>query len=201
VYAHLTTSGGSASATGIGDIAFSVFVWEAPTLLLFGRQLFQRLDLDVVAPTGKYAGSALVSIGSNVWSVNPYYAFTWLATDRIETSWRIHYLWNSTNNAPAPPYEATSIQPGQAIHFNAAASIAVVRAFRVGVAGYFLRQITDSRANDRAVAGSQEQVAGVGPGFVASSGALQFGMNAYSEFAAQNRPRGTRAAAVAMTVW
>ena len=37
--------------------------------------------------------------------------------------------------------------------------IAVVPAFRIGVAGYFLRQITDSQANGRAVAGSREQVA------------------------------------------
>jgi hypothetical protein len=201
VYAHLTTPGGSGSATGVGDITFSPLVWQAPTLRLFGGQFFQRLDLDIVAPTGKYSSSELVSVGSNIWSVNPYYAFTWLATDRIETSWRLHYLWNSTNDAPAPPYEATSIQPGQAIHFNGAASIAVVPAFRVGAAGYFLRQITDSRANGRAVAASQEQVAALGPGFLISIGALQLGMNAYSEFAVENRPRGTRATAVAMTAW
>ena len=201
VYAHVTTPAGSGSATGIGDITFSAFVWQAPTLKLFGRQFFQRLDLDVVAPTAKYVSSALVSVGSNVWSVNPYYAFTWLVTDRLETSWRLHYLWNSSNDAPGPAYQATRIQPGQAIHFNGAASIAVAPAFRVGVAGYVLRQITDSRANGHAVAGSPEQVVGLGPGFLASIGALQLGMNAYSELAVENRPRGTRATAVAMAAW
>jgi hypothetical protein len=201
VYAHVTTPAGSGSATGVGDVTFSPLVWQAPTLLLFGRQFFQRLDLDVVAPTGQYDRSALVSAGSNLWSVNPYYSFTWLAIDRIETSWRLHYLWNSTNNAPGPAYEATSIQPGQAVHFNGAASYAVVPAFRVGVAGYFLRQFTDSQANGRAVAGSQEQVAAVGPGFLVIIGALQLGMNAYGEFAVENRPQGTRVTAVAMAAW
>ena len=113
VYARLTTPSGSASTTGIGDATFSALVWQAPPLLLVGRQFFQRLDLDVVAPTGQYSSSALLTVGSNLWSVNPYYAFTWLATDRIETSWRLHYLWNSTNNAPSPAYEATSIQFSQ----------------------------------------------------------------------------------------
>jgi hypothetical protein len=93
------------------------------------------------------------------------------------------------NNAPGPACEATSIQPGQAVHFNGAASFAVVPAFRVGVAGYVLRQITDSQANGRAVAGSQEQVAALGPGFLVIIGALQLGTNAYGEFAVENRPR------------
>jgi hypothetical protein len=201
VHARLTTAAGSASTTGIGDITFSALVWQAPPLLLLGRPFFQRLDLDVVAPTGQYASGASITAGSHVWSANPYYAFTWLATDRIETSWRFHYLWNSANNAPAPAYEATNIQPGQAVHFNGAASIAVVPEFRVGVAGYFLCQITESNANGRSVSGSQEQVAALGPGFLAQVGTLQFVANLFTEFAVENRPRGTRASAVVMDVW
>jgi hypothetical protein len=201
VHAHLTAASVSATANGVGDITFSPLVWQAPPLRVFGRQLFQRLDLDVVAPTGQYASSALLTVGSNLWSANPYYAFTLLATDRIETSWRFHYLWNSTNNAPGPAYQATNIQPGQAVHVNGAVSIAVVPEFRVGLAGYFLRQITDSNANGQSVSGSQEQVAGLGPGFMARAGALQFVANAYGEFAVENRPRGTRANVVVMEVW
>jgi hypothetical protein len=201
VHAHLTTPSGSASTTGIGDVTFSALVWQAPPLLLAGRQFFQRLDLDVVAPTGEYVTSAHITAGSNLWSVNPYYAFTWLATDHIETSWRLHYLWNSTNNAPGPGYEAASVQPGQAVHVNGAASIAVVPEFRVGVAGYLLRQLTNSQANARPVPGSQEQVAGLGPGVLAQVGALQFVANVYAEFAVENRPRGIRANAVVMDVW
>ncbi len=153
-------------ATGIGDVTFSALVWQAPPLLVAGRQFFQRLDLDVVAPTGEYVRSAPITAGSNLWSANPYYAFTWLATDRIETSWRLHYLWNSTNNAPGPGYEAANVQPGQAVHVNGAASVAVVPEFRVGVAGYFLRQITESRANGQSrLPGSQSRSSRLGQGF------------------------------------
>jgi len=201
VHAGLTTPSARAITTGIGDVTFSALVWQAPPLLLVGRQFFQRLDFDVVAPTGQYVSRALITAGSNLWSVNPYYAITWLATDRIETSWRFHYLWNSANNAPAPAYEATNIQPGQAVHFNGAASIAVVPEFRVGVAGYFLCQITESNANGRSVSGSQEQVAALGPGFLASVGSFQFMANAYDEFAVENRPRGTRVSVVVLDVW
>ncbi len=201
VYADLATPAGSASTTGVGDLTFSPLVWQAPPLALGAGQLFQRLDLDVVAPTGQYASRALITAGSHLWSVNPYYAFTWLATDGIETSWRLHYLWNSANDAPGPGYEATSIQPGQAIHFNGAASVAVVPELRVGVAGYFLRQMTDSQANGHPISGSQEQVAGLGPGFLAQVGALQVVANVYAEFAVENRPQGTRANAVVMEVW
>jgi hypothetical protein len=201
VSAHLTTPAGSASATGLGDVTFSGLVWQAPPLSVLGRPLFQRFDLDIVAPSGQYAEDAPITAGSNLWSVNPYYAVTWLATDQIETSWRLHYLWNSTNDRPAPAYAARSIQPGQAFHFNGAASVAVVPWFRVGVAGYFLRQTTDSQANGHPIPGSQEQVAGLGPGFLASVGSLQFIANAYGEFAAENRPRGSRADVIVMEVW
>ena len=201
VYVGVTTPSGSASATGIGDITFSPLVWQAPPVRLVGRPFFQRLDLDVVAPTGQYARDAVLTVGSNLWSVNPYYAFTWLATDRVETSWRIHYLWNSRNDAPSPAYGAASLQPGQAVHFNGAASIAVVPAFRVGVAGYFLRQLTDSKADGQAVSGSKEQVAALGPGFLVQVRAVMVVANVYGELAVENRPRGTRANAVVMAVW
>jgi hypothetical protein len=201
VYAHVTTPAGGGEATGVGDLTFSPLVWQAPSLRLAGRRLSQRVDLDIVAPTGQYERNALVTVGSHVWTMNPYYAITWFVTDRVETSWRFHYLWNSTNDAPSSAYDATSIQPGQAIHFNGAASIALVGWLRVGIAGYFLRQITDSKANGRPVPGSEEQVAALGPGVLASLGAFLLVANAYGEFAVENRPWGARGNVVALKVW
>ncbi len=201
VYASVTTPVGSGSAGGVGDITFSPVIWQAPNTTVLGRPFFQFVNLDVVAPTGEYKSSALVTAGSNVWSFNPFYSFTWLLTDRLEASWRLHYLWNSANNSPGPGYGATSIQPGQAVHFNGAASFEIVPWLRAGVAGYFLRQITDSRANGVAVPGSLEQVAAIGPGLVASAGRIQFVSNGYAEFAAENRSEGLRLSAYAMGVW
>lgn len=201
VAVRLTTPTASASTAGMGDVTFSPLVWQAPTVRILGHDVFQRLDLNIVAPTGDYDRHALVTAGNNVWSVNPYYAFTWIATKRIETSWRLHYLWNSTNRAPGPGYQATSIQPGQAVHLNGAVSVEIVPGLRVGAAGYYLRQITDSEANRRAVPGSQEQVAALGPGLLASAGSLQLIVNGYREFAAENRSEGVRLNAYVMRVW
>jgi hypothetical protein len=200
-YARLSTSMASDNTTGLGDVTFSPLVWQAGMVHLFGREVFQRLDLDIVAPTGDYNRNALVTAGNNVWSVNPYYAFTWLATKRIETSWRVSYLWNSTNHAPGPGYEAATIQPGQAIHVNGAVSAEITPTLRVGVAGYALKQITDAEANGRAVLGSLEQVAALGPGLLASAGKFQLMANGYWELAAQNRSEGVRLNASVMRAW
>jgi hypothetical protein len=201
VYASVTTPVGRGTVGGVGDITFSPLVWQAPETAVLGHPFFQFVDLDVVAPTGEYTRNAVVTAGSNVWSFNPFYAFTWLLTDRFETSWRLHYLWNSANHSPGPGYGATSIQPGQAVHFNGAASFAVGPWLRTGVAGYFLRQLTDSRPNGLAVPGSLEQVAAIGPGLLASARPIQFVLNGYVEFAAENRSEGLRLSAFAMGVW
>ena len=201
VFLDLTTPMGKASTTGAGDITFSPVVFQAPNTTLFGRKFLHRLDLDVNAPTGQYRRDALANGGSHVWSLNPYYSFTWFLSERLETSWRIHYLWNSVNEEPGPGYMATTIQPGQAIHSNAAASFAVAGPLRTGAAGYFLQQITDSRADGRAVAGSKERVVALGPGLFAMTGSTQLIANAYWEFAVENRPEGARFNVCAIHVW
>jgi hypothetical protein len=199
----LTTPAGEARATGVGDLTFSPLVFQAPNLRLLGRPFFHRFDVDVNAPTGQYRRDAPVSVGSHLWSLNPYYAFTWLPFERIETSWRLHYLWNSANDAAGPGYGATTIQPGQAVHVNGAVSVEVAGSVRAGVAGYVLQQITDSLADGRPVAGSRERVAALGPGIdvFASGGATQLTANAYWEFAVENRPAGGRLNLVALHVW
>ena len=44
-------------------------------------------------------------------------------------------------------------------------------------------------------------MAAIGPGLLASAGPLQFVLNGYAEFAAENRPEGLRMSAYAMFVW
>jgi hypothetical protein len=199
----VATPAGEARVVGVGDLTFSPLVFQAPDLKLLGRPFFHRLDVDLNAPTGQYQRDAVVNVGSHVWSLNPYYAFTWLPLDRVETSWRVHYLWSSANDAAGASYGATTIQPGQAIHVNGAVSVEVAGSVRAGVAGYILQQITDSLADGRPVAGSRERVAALGPGLdvFANGGRTQLTANAYWEFAVENRPAGARLNLVALHVW
>ena len=67
----------------------------------------------------------------------------------------------------------------------------MVSPLRAGVAGYFLQQTTDARANGEPVAGSRERVAALGPGLMAIAAGAQILAPAYWEFAAVNRPTGS----------
>jgi hypothetical protein len=133
-----------------------------------------------------------VNVGSNVFSINPYYAFTLFLILRLETSWRVHYLWNSETTDPNRMFQTGSVRPGQAVHFNAALSYEVWPGVRAGLAGYYLKQITNARINGHSVPDSQEQVGAIGPGLLMSGKGLSLYLNAFFEVGAENRPQGTK---------
>ena len=179
--------------TGLGDLSFSPFILQWTDRTLFGRPIDQRFNLSFTVPTGSYRGDRSVNLGTNVVSVNPYYAFTWLIDERWETSWRFHYLWVSANDDPNPAYEADRIQAGQAIHFNGAVSYAFTPRVRVGLAGYYLKQMTNQKIDGRTESGSKERVAGIGLGLTLQhDNGLTLTLNSYVEFGAENRTEGTR---------
>ena len=190
-YLRVQSPGGAASTSGVGDLTFGPLVFQLPELALLGRPFSSRFSLDITAPTGRYDSSALVNVSNHVWSVDPYYALTWLLTDKLETSFRLHYSWSSTNSDPGAGYEATTIQPGQSFHMNAGASYQAAPPLRVGIAGYFLQQTTDARANGQPVAGSRERVAALGPGVMVIAAGAQILATAFWEFAVENRPAGS----------
>jgi len=144
------------------------------------------------SPVCAYSRDSTVNVGSNLFSINRYYAFTLILTPRLETSWRIHYLWNSENTDPNPMFQAANVQPGQAVHFNAALPYEVWPGVRAGLAGYYLKQISNGRVNGHSVPDSQEQVGAIGPGLLASGKRICVYLNAFFEVGAENRPQGTK---------
>jgi hypothetical protein len=190
-YLRVQSPGGAATTSGVGDLTLGPLVFQLPDFQLLGRPFSSRFSLDITAPTGRYSSTAPVNVSNHVWSVDPYYALTWLLTDKLETSLRLHYAWNSTNSDPGAGYEATTVRPGQAFHMNAGVSYELVPLLRAGVAGYFLQQTTDARANGEAVPGSRERGAAVGPGLMAIVAGAQILATAYREFATENRPTGS----------
>ena len=176
-----------------------------PDRRLFGKPFYQRLALDFILPTGSYRSQFNINPGSNVFSINPYYAFTYFFTDdrRLEFSLRSHYLWNSKNADPPeislPPtptnpngqiIQFDNIQPGQAVHFNFGLSYELIPNFRIGVNGYYLKQITNDKINGEEVPGSKEQVLGIGPGFMVRYGTFLVFFNSFFETLAEDRPQG-----------
>ncbi len=173
------------SNDGFGDILIGPFLQWGPNMV-FNRPYFQRFEFEVIAPTGEYDNDHALNPGSNSWSLDPYYAFTYFITPKITTSVRFHYLWTSEN-------DDTDVQPGDAIHFNYAVAYAVTDFLRLGVAGYYLKQLEDSEFDGHDIDNSKEEVFAVGPGVVwhinkdlTLMGAVNF------ETMAENRPEGIR---------
>lgn len=179
---------------GVGDLTVSPFVLEWNDHKLFGKPYFHRLDLTVMLPTGQYDRNQPINIGDNLFSVNPYYAFTYIPTDNLELSARLHYLWNSRNDRPFTGLGADTIQPGQAFHANFAASYSIFSELRLGFNGYVLQQFTDDLVDGRSQPNSRERVFGVGPGIEWSNrpGGISIYINSYFETGVENRPAGTK---------
>ena len=188
---HVDTSFGPRARTiGTSDLIFGPAVIEWNDKKLFKRPLFQRALLDVAVPTGQYDANSPVNIGNHLINLNPYYAFTYIPTKKIEISGRLHYLWNGKNDRPFAGLGAKSIQPGQAFHQNLASSYQVTRILRVGLGGYLLEQITDHRINDIPLPGSRERTFAIGPGIEIHKDRLFVYLNTYFEAGVRNRPQG-----------
>jgi hypothetical protein len=174
-------------SVSLGDIFFGPFIQWDPTVGKYGPFFAQRIEFDAVFPTGTYDSLKQVNAASNIFSLNPYWAATLFLHPKWNVSWRLHYLWNSTN-------PDTHIQPGQAIHLNFATSVEVLKGrLHLGMNGYYLQQITDSRLNGSPIADSRERIFALGPGalYVFSSKDVLF-LNTYFEMEARNRTEGVR---------
>lgn len=190
--------GGAAlrGGTGLGDVTFGPFVQFAPVMGTGGPVFSHRFEFDLIAPTGRYERGNAVNPGSNFWSVSPHWSFTWWATPRLSFSGRLHYLWNARNSSPPASLgpDARSMRAGQAVHANFTAEYSLRQGLSVGLNGYWLRQITDTRVNGADVAGRRERVWAIGPGLLyAFSPDTSMLVNLYAEQDARNRAQGTRA--------
>ncbi|EKT4465534.1 transporter [Pseudomonas putida] len=185
-------NGPDASRTRQGDLIFSPLLLQWEPVQLFGRPYWQRLNLVITAPTGDYDRDASLNTGSNLWVVSPHYAFTWELTDRLEVSGRLHYAWSSRNDDPASRLQADNVQPGEAIHSNFSVSYAVSDAWRVGLAGYQLEQISADRVDGHRQSDSRERVLAFGPGVMYRHARHMFYANYYVEQGARNRSEGNQ---------
>ncbi|MFA5959666.1 MAG: transporter [Tatlockia sp.] len=158
-----------------------------------GPRYVQRVEVDFVAPVGRYNRYA-ISPSTNFFSLNPYWAATLWITPKWAGSFRLHYLWNAKNYHPKVSFgpDVHSTQAGQAVFANFATDYEINEKLHAGLNGYVFNQITDTKANGIDYPGRREKVWAIGPGMLYSITKNQFVfLNLYSEFGARNHSQGT----------
>lgn len=189
----------------VGDFFIGFFL-QYPEMRLFNKIPFwQRLDLLIKFPTGHYDSDSYVNAGNNAYAINPYYAFTVFLTPKIEYSMRLFYKWTSKNNDPSqmvspewnpksgtPPKFADDVQEGQAVWTNFASSYGITNNFRLGINGYYLKQITNHKIDGHSIPDSKEEVFAIGPGamYIADNKKDIYWFNMYAEVYSENRAKG-----------
>lgn len=179
--------------SGLGDILVGPYLQWDPVMGKNGPLFMQRVELQLILPTGKYSENKALNPGSNFFSFNPYWAGTLFLGPKLTVSTRLHYLWNAKNDDPNDPRATSDSQAGQAVHGNFAANYEVIpKMLRLGVNGYFFNQLTASEIDGNKVSG-KEKVFAIGPGALLSfSQDTHLFFNAYFESNVEYRPKGER---------
>ncbi len=181
--AHVN-AGVTGEAGGLGNTTVAPLILQWPERRFFGMAIDQRVTADFDLPTRQYSRTSDVNISSHAFTVHPYYAIT--------VFWRVHYLWNSTNNDPPISTDVQSTQAGQAIHFNATAAYNIYKGLWIGPNAYYFKQISDGKIARVPLPNSPEQVGAIGAGMVWNHRSWFFYANSYQEFAAQDRATGRK---------
>lgn len=148
--------------------------------------LYTNVQLQVQLPTGSYDKARLINAGSNVRTVSPVFAFTWITPGGLELSSNIQLNFSSRN-------QDTGYTSGRQYQHEFALG-QHVGSWTFGLGGYHFQQISDDEGPG-VVNGNRARVTALGPAvsfFELGSGLPLVWVHAYKEFNARNRGQGTQ---------
>jgi hypothetical protein len=154
---------------GIGDLVWGP-IYQSRTYKDGDRRVFAwRFQLIILSPVGDFNKRDSINQSAGYWAINPYVAFTYLPTSRLEISSRFNYQYNfpTANFASPPPIPGlvyVSGRAGQIIYDNFDTSYQVAEKIHLGINGYVLDELNPDRTNNRIVPHSRISELSIGPG-------------------------------------
>ena len=146
-----------------GDLIVSPLMLQWGPATLFGRPYWQRLNFVFPAHRRLRQGRRNQHRQQHL-DLQPALRLH-LGTGRAPGTQRPPALrLDQPQRRPSPRLGANDVQPGQALHANFSISYALDPHWRIGLAGYQLKQISADRIDGHRQADSREQVFGIGPG-------------------------------------
>jgi len=136
---HASLAGMTQTKTGVGDIEAGMGIaWH------LSKNFHMVAAFDVVAPTGQsYNKNEILNLGTNFWSFNPLWAFTYRADNGFEASAKLMYWFNNINSE-------TSYTSGQEFSMDYLVGWHYQK-WGFGANGYYRVQTTDDKQNGHTV--------------------------------------------------
>ena len=183
------------------------YIIYSPFLLawhLCGGKLHMVLDIaDLYIPLSNEEKNNLASVGRNFWTIEPVFAITYMFTPKLAASLKLMYDFNTKqDDYPTPMGVKVDRTPGQEFHFDWSVSYAIRPHLRVGLSGYYYRQVKNDDFDDlddypaplkaalEDMEDDQGRIWGLGPGVWYQHRNMFFSLRTQFQFGARDMTEG-----------
>lgn len=177
------------AGAGFANPLAGLYIQWDPMRRKDGQRIFQcRIASELFFPIGtnKFPEKT-INPASIMTRIDTYWAASLFLNEKLAISSRLYYLWCGKN-------KKTDIIPGGTFHMNYSIEYNAYDKLHLGLVGYYLQQIKESKRYGLNIPNSKERVVGMGPGFLwyLPRNFDLFGY-VYFETKVQNRTKGVKA--------